>query len=128
MKIISSILIIAFLNLIGCYSVKTLTVPEVEKDKPTIKVFDEIRIVLRNGQEYEFKESAINKPEITVVGDSLCIVNEQNFALSDIKSIEIDSINWPIYLLVAVLLGAAILGGLIALLIALGKIEIKFPR
>jgi len=111
-KSIASVLIILiWINSIGCYSVRTMTVPEYmveeKEDKP-----DEVRIVMNDGHEYEFSDS-----EFQIMNDTLYVNwytdTEQRFAISDVKSVEVDEKNWPVYLLVLTA-GATI--GLIAVM------------
>jgi hypothetical protein len=102
-KIISSILVIAFLNLLGCYTFQPVTVPEYkqieeQEDKP-----DEIYVITKDDQKYHFLESNYYIENDTLYGKEIVITyfesghvkNELPFdrkiAISEIETIEVDS-------------------------------------
>lgn len=98
-KSVSTILIIAFLNLLGCASIQSFTVSEYkqieEKDKPA-----KIHIITKSGQEYHFREPVIIferdtlhvKGKVTTSSKQSRFRTEEEvdsyFALSDIESIK----------------------------------------
>ena len=59
-KLISSILVVAFLNALGCSSSKTFTVSEYGQLEENDDRSDEIHVITKNGQEYHFKEAITN--------------------------------------------------------------------
>ena len=121
-KLISSLLVIALLNLVGCYSFESVTVPAYkqfveEEGKP-----DEIYVKTKDIKEYHFSESNFNIENDTLYGKGkfLPIENEQpfegNIALSEIESIRVETYDkWLTFLLVTPI---AIIGtiGILALL------------
>jgi len=118
-KLISSILIVAFLNLLGCYSFKSMTVPEYmveeKEDKP-----DEIYVKTKDFQEYYFSDS-----NFYIENDTLYADKGQKIALSDINTIEVESINWPVYILFVAGISAIIFIGFIAVFWFSGEINPK---
>ena len=123
-KGIASILIILILiNSIGCYSIRTMTVPEYmveeKEDKP-----DEVRIVMNDGQEYEFSDS-----EFQVMNDTLYVNRytdtEQRFAISDVKSVEVVEKNQPEHFLVSGIAGIIVFFALFGILFFVGAIPVK---
>ncbi len=93
-KLISSVLVVALLNLLGCYSSDLVTAPEYnqieEEDKP-----DEIRVITKDSQEYHFSESNFYVENDTLYGKVM--EGELSFgkkiALSDIESIQFEYLN-----------------------------------
>ena len=94
-KLISSILVIALLNLVGCYSFESVTVPEYkqfveEEGKP-----DEIYVKTKDIQEYNFSESNFNVENDTLYGtgkllrSTEAITFEERISISEIDSIEL---------------------------------------
>ena len=94
-KLISSILVIALLNLVGCYSFESVTVPEYkqfveEEGKP-----DEIYVKTKDIQEYYFSESNFNVENDTLYGtgkllrSTEAITFEERISISEIDSIEL---------------------------------------
>ena len=87
-KLISSILVVALLNLLGCYSSELVNVTEYkqieEEDKP-----DDIRVISKDSQEYHFSESNFYVENDTLRGRAPII----KIALSNIESIEVESFN-----------------------------------
>ena len=101
-KLISSILVVALLNLLGCHSFKSVTVPEYkqveEEDKP-----DDIRVITKDSQEYHFSESNFYVEDDTLYGkvDISEQLLDRKIALSDIESIQFEYLNgWTTALLV----------------------------
>ena len=94
-KLISSILVVALLNLVGCYSFESLNVPEYkqfveEEGKP-----DEIYVKTKDIQEYHFSESNFNVENDTLYGtgkllrSTEAITFEERISISEIDSIEL---------------------------------------
>ena len=94
-KLISSILVIALLNLVGCYSFESVTVPEYkqfveEEGKP-----DEIYVKTKDIQEYYFSESNFNVENDTLYGtgkllrSTEAITFEERISISEIDSIQL---------------------------------------
>jgi len=95
-KLISSILIIALLNLVGCYSYESVSVPvykqvEKEEGKP-----DEIKVVTKDLREYHFFDSGYYIHNDTLYGK--VSVKELSFegkiAFWEIESIQFENFDW----------------------------------
>jgi len=92
-KLISSILVVAFLNLLGCASIQSFTVSEYKEIKNKDDKPDEINVITKDGQEYQFtKPITIFERDTLHVNGILQNYSEQRvdrkFALSDIESIQ----------------------------------------
>jgi hypothetical protein len=96
-KPISSILILGLMNLMGCYSLESVTVPEYkqveeEKGKP-----DEIFVLTKDLEKYHFTNLNFYVETDTLYGKGEIILDDSGrpfegaIALSDIVSIEIES-------------------------------------
>jgi hypothetical protein len=92
-KLISSILIVAILNLVGCYSSEFITGPDfdkIEKDAPR-----SIRVVTKDAEEYHFSQPNFYFVEDTLYGKEKLAQSEElvtrKIALSDIELIEAES-------------------------------------
>jgi hypothetical protein len=96
-KPISSILILGLMNLMGCYSLESVTVPEYkqveeEKGKP-----DEIFVLTKDLEKYHFSNSNFYVETDTLYGKGEIILDDSGrpfegaIALSDIVSIKIES-------------------------------------
>ena len=94
-KLISSLLVIALLNLVGCYSFESVTVPEYkqfveEEGKP-----DEIYVKTKDSHEYHFLESNFNVENDTLYGtgkllrSTEAITFEERISISEIDSIQL---------------------------------------
>ena len=94
-KVICSIIVIALLNLVGCYSFESVTVPEYkqfveEEGKP-----DEIYVKTKDIQEYYFSESNFNVENDTLYGtgkllrSTEAITFEERISISEIDSIQL---------------------------------------
>jgi hypothetical protein len=94
-KQISILLVVALLNLVGCYSFESVTVPEYkqfveEEGKP-----DEIYVKTKDIQEYYFSESNFNVENDTLYGtgkllrSTEAITFEERISISEIDSIEL---------------------------------------
>ena len=74
-KLVSSILVVAVLNLLGCYSFKSVTVPEYKQveekeDKP-----DEIYVITKDDQEYHFADSNFYFENDTLYGTEILVID-----------------------------------------------------
>ena len=88
-KVIASILVVALLNLLGCYSSELIKGPELEQTT------DDIQVKTKDGKEYQFSESNFYVVDDTLygkVGDSEQLL-DRKIALSNIESIEVESFN-----------------------------------
>ena len=93
-KFITSILIVAFMNLLGCASIQSFTVSEYKQNEEKYDKPDEINVVTKDGQEYHFTEPiTVFKRDTFHVNGILTTYSEQRvdrkFALSDIESIQL---------------------------------------
>jgi len=92
-KLISGILVIALLNLVGCYSFESVTVPEYkqfveEEGKP-----DEIYVKTKEIQEYHFADSNFHIDQDTLYGNGILLRSTEEITFEDKISLnEIDSI------------------------------------
>ena len=99
-RIITSVLVIALLNLFGCYSVKYLTVPEYQKIEGDKGKPSEIKVKVKDSQGYHFTDSKFYIENDTLYGKGEMILDEDEkpfegeIALSEIESIEVENINW----------------------------------
>ncbi len=94
-KLISSILVVALLNLLGCYSsglVNATEYKQIEEDgKP-----NEIFVKTKDNQEYHFSESNFKVLNDTLYGKGILLINEEGLpfegkiALSEIESIQFE--------------------------------------
>lgn len=116
-KLISSILIVALLNLLGCYSFEPITVAkykQVEKeDKP-----DEIYVITKNYVKYHFSDSDFYVENDTLYGRGQLISSdkiERKIALSDIALIEVEKLDWvnTILLSAGIYIGIGLIVGII---------------
>lgn len=102
-KFISSILLIAFLNLLGCYSFKSVTIPEFKKVEEKENKPNEFYVKSKDSQEYHFSDSDFYIENDTLYGKEILRIDnrppyeeyqlDRKIALSDIESIEIKSFN-----------------------------------
>ena len=82
-KLIASILVVALLNLLGCYSSELIKGPDLEQTT------DDIQVKTIDGKEYQFSESNFYVENDTLRGRAPII----KIALSNIESIEVESFN-----------------------------------
>jgi hypothetical protein len=98
-KFISSIIFIAFLNLLGCYSFQSYTVIEYKQIEETEGKPNEIKVKVDGSREYHFTDSNFYIEKDTLYGRGKIILNsnEQPFdgevAVSEIESIEVEKLN-----------------------------------
>ena len=93
-KLISSILVFALLNLLGCYSSELVNVTEYkqieEEDKP-----DNIRVITKDFQEYYFSESNFYVENDTLYGKEILYLSKEELpfegriAFEEIESIKL---------------------------------------
>lgn len=119
--LISSILILVFLNLLGCAATQTLTVSEYKQNNKKDDKPDEINVITKDNQEYHFTEPiTIFKRDTLHVNGILITYSEERvdrkFALSDIESIQPTN---TIYSGTSFLLLLAICGGVYLILYAI---------
>ena len=123
-KLISSVLIIALLNLVGCYSIQSVTVPEYKEIEKNEGKPDEIFVMTIYGQEYYFTDSNyyIENDSLygkgTLLTSEECLPFEGKIALKRIDSFKMEILDqsrtiWSIVGGVAfLLLGILIISGL----------------
>jgi hypothetical protein len=97
-KLISSILVVALLNLMGCYSSELVNVTEYkqveEEDKP-----DDIRVITKDSQEYHFSDSNFLIDSDTLYWKDILHLSKEElpfegkFALGEIKSIQLKEVS-----------------------------------
>ena len=95
-KLISSLLVIALLNLVGCYSFQSVTVPEYqnieEEDGKPMEIF----VTTKDFQEYHFSDSNFYIENDTLYGKRILFLSEEElpfegkFALGEIESIQLE--------------------------------------
>ena len=104
-KLISSMLVVALLNLVGCYSLEPITVPEYEQVEEKEGKPDEIHVKTINSEEYHYSDFYIENDTLYGKGKLLSDDWEQqldrSIALSNIESIEVESLDWGNTLLFA---------------------------
>ena len=99
-KFISVILVVTLLNLAGCYSSQSVTVPEYKQVEEEEGKPDEIYVKTKDNQEYHFYYPSFDIENDTLYGKGVRIVSEKEIlfegelALSDIESIEIANMDW----------------------------------
>ena len=92
-KSISVILVIAFLNLLGCAATQSFTVSEYKQSEDRNKKPDEICVIIKTGQEYYFSEPILLFQHDTLKVNGILKSDpgqrvERNFAVSEIESIQ----------------------------------------
>jgi len=96
-KLISSILVVALLNLFGCYSVDYLTVPQYEQVERKDGKPEKIKVTTKDYEEYQFSNSNFYIQNDTLYGKGKLLIAveqepiERKIALSDIVTIEVES-------------------------------------
>ena len=93
-KLIASVLVVALLNLVGCYSFAPVTVPEYQQVEEKEGKPDEIRVITKDSQEYHFTDFYIKNDTLYGKGISLLsfgeLPYEGKFALGEIESIQLE--------------------------------------
>jgi hypothetical protein len=123
-KLISSVLIIALMNLVGCYSLQTVTVPEYKQIEKNEGKPDEIFVNTIYGQEYYFTDSNFYFENDSLCGKGILLTSEEDLlfegkiALNRIESFKMElydqtKTTWMIiggvaYLLLGILIIAGI--------------------
>ena len=102
-KLISSILIVTLLNLLGCYSFKSVTIPEFKKVEEKENKPNEFYVKTKDSQEYHFSDSNFYIENDTLYGKEILRIDnrppyeeyqlDRKIALSEIESIEIKFLN-----------------------------------
>ena len=123
-KLISSVLIIALLNLVGCYSLQFVTVPEYKQIEKNEGKPDEIFVMTIYGQEYYFTDANFYIENDSLYGKGILFTSEEDLpfegkiALKRIESFKMELYDqsktiWIIVGSVAfLLLGILIIGGI----------------
>jgi len=94
-KLISSVLVITLLNLVGCYSLESVTVLEYQKIEEEDGKPNEIYVKTKDSQEHHFSESNFNVENDTLYGtgkllrSTEAITFEERISISEIDSIEL---------------------------------------
>ena len=95
-KLIASVLVVALLNLFGCYSFEAITVPEYEQVEKEEGKPGEIYVKTKDSQEYHFSESNFYIENDTLYGKEISLQSEielpfeGKFVLGEIKSIQLE--------------------------------------
>ena len=94
-KLISSILVVALLNLLGCYS-KSFIGPELKEVEEKEDKADEIYVKTKDHQEYHFSDSNFYIENDTLYGKAgdKGQFFEGKFALREIRSIQLESFKY----------------------------------
>ena len=98
-KFISSILVVALMSLLGCYSFQSVTVVEYKQIEENEGKPNEIKVKMDDSREYYFIDSNFYIENDTLYGKGEIILNsnEQKFdgevAVSNIESIEVEKLN-----------------------------------
>jgi hypothetical protein len=110
-KLVSSILVVAFLNLLGCYTFQPVTVSEYKQVEEKEGKSHEIHVIMKYDQEYHFLDSNYTIENDTLYGTEILKTDYGNnqtrrqqvvrkIAVSEIKSIAVKSFDLT-YTLVA---------------------------
>ena len=119
-KLITSILVVALLNLLGCYSSELVNVTEYKQIEEG-KISDDIRVITKDSLEYHFTESDVYVENDTLYGKGKEILynKEKPFdgkiALSDIESIQFEYLNGVTTALLVLGIVALLFIGLVAI-------------
>ena len=120
-KLITSILVVALLNLLGCYSFESVTGPEYKQVEEEEGKPDEIYVKTKDYQEYHFSDSNYYVFNDTLYGNEMLPLGarekplDRKIALSDISSIQFEYLNGETTVLLVVGIVAIIVGLLAAL-------------
>jgi len=94
-KLISSILVVALLNLVGCYTIQSVSVPEYKQVEKEEGKPDEIFVKTNEPLEYHFSDSDFYIEKDTLYGNGILLQSkeeitlEKKFAVSEIDSIQL---------------------------------------
>jgi hypothetical protein len=93
-KLISSVLVVALLNLVGCYSFEPITVPEYKQVEEEEGKPDEIYVKTNHNQEYNFSDFYIENDTLygkdRLLQSELELPFEGQFAFWEIESIQLE--------------------------------------
>ena len=95
-KLISSIIVVALVNLVGCYSFQSVTVPEYQKIEEDDGKPEEIYVKTIDSQEYHFSDLNFYIEGDTLYGKEILLLSKEEitfegkFALGDIKTIQVE--------------------------------------
>jgi len=98
-KLIFSILVVALLNLVGCYSYSTLYPDPYQEIKKEISEADEIIVNLKNAEKYKFAKGYYYFQNDTLTGEGFAIKSEieepyrGKISLSQIGSITVEEVD-----------------------------------
>ncbi|MGB5848245.1 MAG: hypothetical protein WBH40_07155 [Ignavibacteriaceae bacterium] len=95
-KLISSILVVALLNLVGCYSFESVSVPEYKQVEEEDGKPNEIKVVTKDFREYHFYDSGYYIHNDTLYGKVSVkeLPLEGKFAYWEIESIQLENFDW----------------------------------
>jgi len=94
-KLISSILVVALLNLVGCYSFESISVPEYKQVEEEEGKPDEIYVKTIDSHEYRLTDSKFHIENDTLYGKGILLLSkeelifEERLALNEIDSIQL---------------------------------------
>ncbi len=102
-KLISSLLVVALLNLVGCYSFRSVTTPEYKQVEEKEGKPNEIYVKTKDYQEYHFSDSDFYIENDTLYGKEILFLSEEElpfegkFAFGEIESIQLEYLdqNYP---------------------------------
>jgi hypothetical protein len=124
-KAFISFMLLTFINFItGCYTFNSVTVPEYKQVEEEEGKPDEIYVKTKSNEWYHFTNSQYYIKNDTLHGVSILLSDDwqpasnTNIALSDIKSMGVESKNWYLTSLIYFV----IIGGIIVSAIAFGWI------
>ena len=95
-KLISSLLVVALLNLVGCYSLESVTVPEYQKIEEEDGKPNEIYVKTKDFNEYHFSDSNFYIENDTLYGKGILFLSEEEipfegkFAFVEIELIQLE--------------------------------------
>ncbi len=95
-KLISSLLVVALLNLVGCYSFQSVTVPEYKQVEEEEGKPNEIYVKSKDSQEYHFSDWNFYIENDTLYATEILFLSEEElpfegkFAFGEIESIQLE--------------------------------------
>ena len=96
-KLICSTLVVALLNLVGCYSFEPITVPEYKQVEEEEGKPDEIYVLTKDGEKYHFLKADFYIVNDILYGKGKLLLGDREelidkkIALSDIALIEVEN-------------------------------------
>jgi len=131
-KLISSLLVVALLNLLGCYSIQSVTVPEYKQVEEEEGIPNEIYVKTKDNQEYHFSDWNFYIENDTLYGKEILFLSDREqlfdrkIALLNIESIEFegfDSVDtWLLLAGVGVVL---VIGAIVLMAVTIEAISVK---